>query len=46
MANEDGEDPSIYVWPIDHEDGDPFPDDFWEKVTEGLRSVGIEWESV
>lgn len=46
MANEFGEDPSIYVWPADHEDGTPFPEDFWERVTEGLKSVGIEWETV
>ena len=45
MANEFGEDPTIYVWPADHEDGEPFPDDFWQTVTKGLKSVGIEWES-
>lgn len=44
MANEFGEDPAIYVWPSDHVDGEPFPDDFYEKVTKGLRSVGIDWE--
>lgn len=46
MADEFGEDPSIYVWPTDHEDGTPFPGDFWRRVTTGLKSVGIEWEPV
>jgi hypothetical protein len=46
MSNEFGEDPSIYVWPAGHEDETPYPDDFWQRVTKGLRSVGIEWEPV
>lgn len=44
--DEFGETPSIYVWPKDHEEGQPFGDDFNERVTRGLASVGIEWESV
>jgi len=44
--NEFGETPRIYLWPKDHEEGDEFPDDFWERVTKGLDSVGIEWETV
>ena len=44
--NEFGETPSIYVWPKDHQEGDSFPEDFWERVTRGLRSVGIEWGTV
>jgi hypothetical protein len=44
--NEFGETPSIYVWPKDHEDGTAYPDDFWERVTKGLESVGIGWETV
>lgn len=43
--DEFGENPSIYVWPIGHTEGESFGDDFWAKVTEGLKSVGIEWES-
>ena len=43
--NEFGETPSIYVWPKHHNEGDPFPEDFWDLVSEGLRSVGIEWET-
>lgn len=42
--NEFGETPSIYVWPEGHEEGQPFGDDFWQRVQDGLSSVGIEWE--
>ena len=44
--DEFGETPSIYVWPKDHVEGDPYPEDFWERVRRGLRSEGIESESV
>jgi len=44
--DEFGDTPSIYVWPKDHEDGNPLPEDFYDRVTQGLRSVGIEWESI
>ena len=38
--------PSICLWPKDdHNEGDPLPEDFYARVTEGLKSVGIEWES-
>jgi hypothetical protein len=46
MSDEFGQDPQIYVWPKDHEDGTAFPTDFWDRVSEGLNSVGIEWEPV
>jgi hypothetical protein len=46
MSNEFGEDPAIYVWPADHEDGTPFPEDFWDKVGEALEAAGIDWEYV
>jgi len=46
MANEFGEDPSIYVWPTDHEDGTPFPEDFYERLSKALRDNGFEWEHV
>jgi hypothetical protein len=46
MSDEFGEDPSIYVWPEAHLDGEPFGEDFWQRVTKGLGSVGIEWEPV
>lgn len=45
MANEFGDDPMIYVWPKGHEDGTPYPEDFWERLTEALRSADIEWEN-
>jgi hypothetical protein len=42
--NEFGESPSIYVWPVDHEDGTSFPDDFNERLGNALAEAGIEWE--
>lgn len=44
--NEFGETPSIYVWPVDHEEGEPYPEDFLDRLREGLSSVGIEYEGV
>jgi len=44
--DEFGDTPSVYVWPKDHTEGDSFGEDFWERVTRGLDSVGIEWETV
>ncbi|AXH44428.1 hypothetical protein PP353_gp52 [Arthrobacter phage Kumotta] len=44
--DEFGETPSIYVWPAGHEEGEPFPDDFWGRVRDGLKAVGIECETV
>jgi hypothetical protein len=44
--NEFGETPSVYLWPKDHEEGGSYPEDFWDRVSEGLKSVGIEWETV
>lgn len=46
MMDEFGEWHRIYVWPAGHEEGEPFPEDFYERITQGLHSVGIEWESV
>lgn len=43
--NQFGETPSIYVWPKGHEEGEAFPEDFWERVGKGLESVGIAWEN-
>jgi len=45
MSNEYGEDPKFYVYPLDHEDGEPFPEDFYKDMTEALRSVGMGWET-
>jgi hypothetical protein len=44
--DEFGEFHSIYVWPAGHEDGTAFPEDFYDKLTKALNSVGIEWEIV
>ena len=44
--DEFGETPSIYVWPENHEEGNAFPNEFWERLTEALGNVGIEWEAV
>ena len=46
MANEFGEEVSIYVWPTDGEDGEPYPDDFYERIGSALSSVGISYEVV
>lgn len=44
--NEFGETPAFYIWPIEHEDGTPFPDDFYDLLRDGLRSVGLDYEGV
>lgn len=44
MADEFGEECSIYVWPAGHEDGQPYPDDFWEKLRAALTAGGFECE--
>jgi len=44
--NEFGETPRVYLWPAGLEEGESYPDDFWERVSKGLKSVGIEWETV
>lgn len=42
--DEFGEFHSIYVWPTDHEEGDPFPEDFYERLREALKIAGISYE--
>jgi len=44
--NEFGEEVSIYVWPVDQKEGQPYPDDFYARISRGLASVGLGWESV
>lgn len=44
--DEFGESPSFYIFPKDHEDGQPFPEDFHERLTAALDSVDLAWESV
>jgi len=43
--DEFGETPRVYLWPEGHEEDNSYPEDFWERVTQGLKSVGIEWET-
>lgn len=42
--DEFGETPTIFVWPKDHEEGNPYPKDFYEKMSAALKATGIEWE--
>lgn len=44
MSNEFGDDPSIYVYPKDHTDGEAFPPDFWTRLSVVLENAGISWE--
>jgi hypothetical protein len=44
--DEFGETPTIYIWPKDHEEGEPFPEDFWKRLGEALDAAGYEWETV
>lgn len=40
-----GETPSFYIWPKGHEEGEPFPDDFFIRVRDALDAAGFESES-
>ena len=42
--NEFGETPVYYIWPKDHVEGDPFPEDFTERLYAALAAVGLECE--
>lgn len=44
-ANEFGETPTVYVFPVDHVEGEPYPEDFWDRLQKGLDSVGLDYES-
>jgi hypothetical protein len=44
--DEFGETPTIYVWPIDHEEGQPLPDDFYQRLRDALTAGGFDYESV
>lgn len=39
------ETPSVYLWPKDHEPGESYPEDFWEKFRAAMRAIGVEWEA-
>lgn len=43
--DEFGETPTFYIWPQDHEDGTPFPEDFYERVYAALRAAGFDAET-
>jgi len=40
-----GDTHSIYVWPINHLEGTAYPKDFYVKLNDALKGVGIDWES-
>jgi hypothetical protein len=42
--DEFGETPSYYIWPVDHEDGEPFPEDFSERLYAALSAAGFDAE--
>lgn len=44
--DEFGETYTIYVWPQGHTEGEPYPDDFRQKLDKALTDAGIAWESV
>lgn len=46
MANEFGEDWAYYIWPEDHEDGEPFPDDLHDRIRRALKTEGLDFEPV
>jgi hypothetical protein len=44
--DEFGENPSLYVWPDGHEEGQAFPEDFWDRLDKALTAAGIDWERI
>lgn len=42
--DEFGETPTFYIWPSGHEEGQPFPEDFHERVHAALNAAGLEAE--
>lgn len=43
--NEFGETPVFYIWPQGHEEGEPFPEDFYDRVYSALRAAGLDAEN-
>ena len=40
-------DKATYVWwGQEHEDGTPFPEDFYDRLKRALKTEGLEWEHV
>jgi hypothetical protein len=44
-VDEFGETPAFYIWPAGHEEGQPFPEDFYARVDTALRAAGFECET-
>lgn len=44
--DEFGETPAFYVWPKDHEEGEPFPEDFRSRVYATLQAAGFAVEAI
>jgi hypothetical protein len=44
-VNEFGEEQSYYIWPEGHEDGQPYGDDFNQRVIDALKAAGLECEN-
>jgi len=44
--DEFGETPTFYIWPQNHEEGQPMPDDFYDKVRDALDAAGLDFERV
>jgi len=44
--DEFGEERAFYIWPSEHEEGEPYPEDFYERVYQALRDAGFNCESV
>jgi hypothetical protein len=42
--DEFGETPTFYIWPANHEEGDPFPEDFTSRLLAALSAAGFEAE--
>jgi hypothetical protein len=43
--DEYGETPTFYIWPAGHEEGNPFPEDFFAQVYAALRAAGFDAET-
>lgn len=43
--DEYGETPTFFIWPQDHEPGDPLPEDFNSRVYAALSAAGFASES-
>jgi len=44
--DEYGETPTYYIWPEDHEEGNPIPAEFFDKLRDVLSAAGIAFEAV